>query len=86
MLYDLLNEQNTVCSQAGTSKLEEAHKVVDSLKKKAGEQTIILAQKQQEADESMAEITTTIQVQLQFQITELNHEIIDTLIINKIHY
>lgn len=36
--------------------------MVDSLKKKAAQQSQILAEKQREADESMAEITSTIQV------------------------
>lgn len=44
------------------SKLQEAREVVDSLKKKAAQQSQILAEKQREADESMAEITSTIQV------------------------
>ena len=50
------------CVQAGVSKLKEAREVVDSLKKKAAQQSQILAEKQREADESMAEITSTIQV------------------------
>jgi len=44
------------------SKLKEAREVVDNLKKKAAQQSQILAEKQREADESMAEITSTIQV------------------------
>ena len=48
--------------QAGVSKLKEAREVVDTLKKKAAQQSQILAEKQREADESMAEITSTIQV------------------------
>jgi len=44
------------------SKLKEAREVVDSLKKKAAQQSQILAEKQREADESMVEITSTIQV------------------------
>jgi len=53
--------QHVAC-QAGVSKLKEAREVVDSLKKKAAQQSQILAEKQREADESMAEITSTIQV------------------------
>jgi len=49
-------------SQAGVSKLKEAREVVDSLKKKAAQQSQVLAEKQREADESMSEITSTIQV------------------------
>ena len=44
------------------SKLKEAREVVDSLKKKAAQQSQVLAEKQREADESMTEITSTIQV------------------------
>jgi uncharacterized protein YaiL (DUF2058 family) len=49
-------------SQAGVSKLKEAREVVDTLKKKAADQSLILAEKQKEADESMTEISNTIQV------------------------
>lgn len=48
--------------QAGVLKLKEAREVVDSLKKKAAQQSQVLAEKQREADESMAAITSTIQV------------------------
>jgi len=48
--------------QAGVSKLKEAREVVDTLKKKAADQSLILADKQREADESMTEISNTIQV------------------------
>jgi len=58
-----------MCCQAGVSKLKEAREVVDSLKKKAAQQSQILAEKQREADESMAEITSTIQVNLSLIIT-----------------
>ena len=46
------------------SKLKEAREVVDTLKKKAADQSLILAEKQKEADESMTEISNTIQVAL----------------------
>ena len=52
-----------IFSQAGVSKLREAREVVDTLKKKAADQSLILADKQKEADESMTEISNTIQVQ-----------------------
>jgi len=42
--------------------LKEAREVVDTLKKKAADQSLILADKQREADESMTEISNTIQV------------------------
>ena len=47
-------------SQAGVGKLNEAKELVDNLKKKAGEQSKILADKQAEADESLSEITETM--------------------------
>lgn len=42
--------------------MKEAREVVDTLKKKAADQSLILADKQKEADESMTEISNTIQV------------------------
>ena len=42
-------------------KLNEAKELVDSLKAKAADQSQVLAQKQQEADQSLQEITTTMQ-------------------------
>jgi len=54
------------------SKLKEAREVVDSLKKKAAQQSQILAEKQREADESMAEITSTIQVQYHLYVDRIH--------------
>ena len=48
--------------QAGLSKLNEATALVDELKQKAAEQSILLAQKQAEADEALKEITVSMQV------------------------
>ena len=48
--------------QAGVAKLNEAKDLVDTLKKKAAEQSKILAEKQAEADKSLAEITETMKV------------------------
>ena len=48
--------------QAGVSKLNEARELVDNLNRKAGEQTKVLAEKQEEADQSLKEITFTMQV------------------------
>ncbi len=48
--------------QAGIAKLNEAKELVDNLKGKAGEQSIVLAEKQTEADQSLREITETMQV------------------------
>ncbi|KAK3100036.1 hypothetical protein FSP39_013759 [Pinctada imbricata] len=47
--------------QAGVSKLNEAKQLVDELKRKAGEQSILLAEKQGEADNALKEITISMQ-------------------------
>ena len=51
----------SVYLQAGVSKLNEAKELVDNLKRKAAEQSLVLAEKQTEADNSLKEITTTMQ-------------------------
>ena len=50
--------------QAGLSKLNEATTLVDELKRKAAEQSALLAQKQTEADEALKEITVSMQVRM----------------------
>ncbi|PIO40456.1 hypothetical protein AB205_0197530, partial [Aquarana catesbeiana] len=47
--------------QAGVSKLNEAKSLVDELKRKAGEQSLLLKSKQAEADSALQEITTSMQ-------------------------
>ncbi|XP_073518216.1 cytoplasmic dynein 2 heavy chain 1 isoform X2 [Phyllobates terribilis] len=47
--------------QAGVSKLNEAKSLVDELKRKAGEQSLLLQTKQAEADAALQEITTSMQ-------------------------
>ncbi|XP_069495113.1 cytoplasmic dynein 2 heavy chain 1 isoform X2 [Ambystoma mexicanum] len=47
--------------QAGVSKLNEAKALVDELKSKAGEQSILLKTKQAEADAALQEITVSMQ-------------------------
>ncbi|XP_041438616.1 cytoplasmic dynein 2 heavy chain 1 isoform X2 [Xenopus laevis] len=47
--------------QAGVSKLNEAKSLVDELKGKAGEQSLLLKTKQTEADSALQEITTSMQ-------------------------
>ncbi|KAM9321467.1 cytoplasmic dynein 2 heavy chain 1 [Gastrophryne carolinensis] len=47
--------------QAGVSKLNEAKSLVDELKRKAGEQSLLLKTKQAEADSALQEITTSMQ-------------------------
>ena len=44
------------------SKLDDAKVIVDELKRKAAEQSVILAEKQTEADAALVEITTSMQV------------------------
>ena len=44
------------------SKLNEAKGLVDSLKSKAAQQGKVLAEKQAEADQSLKDITSTMQV------------------------
>ncbi len=52
--------------QAGVTKLKEARELVDALKKKAAEQSILLAKKQEEADAALKEITQSMQVIVMF--------------------
>ncbi|XP_070553238.1 cytoplasmic dynein 2 heavy chain 1-like isoform X2 [Ptychodera flava] len=47
--------------QAGLSKLNEASSLVEELKGKAAQQSALLAQKQEEADTALREITTSMQ-------------------------
>lgn len=48
--------------QAGVAKLNEAKALVDELKRRAAEQSVLLKTKQQEADSALQEITTSMQV------------------------
>ena len=63
--------QDSICfhiwlykKKAGESKLTEAKNLVDDLKRKAGEQSVLLAEKQQEADAALKEITEAMQVRI----------------------
>uniref|UniRef100_A0A803YLT1 Cytoplasmic dynein 2 heavy chain 1 n=2 Tax=Meleagris gallopavo TaxID=9103 RepID=A0A803YLT1_MELGA len=56
---ELIKRQNHL--QAGVSKLNEAKALVDELNKKAGEQSILLKTKQDEADAALQEITISMQ-------------------------
>ncbi|KAK3801155.1 hypothetical protein RRG08_006872 [Elysia crispata] len=47
--------------QAGVSKLTDAKVLVDELKRKAADQSVLLAQKQEEADSALKEITVAMQ-------------------------
>ena len=55
----VLKQQNHV--QAGVTKLNEATTLVDELKGKAADQRALLAQKQEEADNALQEITVSMQ-------------------------
>ncbi|CAG5115632.1 unnamed protein product, partial [Candidula unifasciata] len=55
----ILEKQNHL--QTGVSKLNDAKLLVDDLKKKAGEQSVQLAEKQSEADAALREITMAMQ-------------------------
>ncbi|XP_075274100.1 cytoplasmic dynein 2 heavy chain 1 isoform X3 [Opisthocomus hoazin] len=56
---ELIKRQNHL--QAGVSKLNEAKALVDELNRKAGEQSILLKTKQDEADAALQEITMSMQ-------------------------
>ncbi|KAF2973673.1 hypothetical protein EK904_004515 [Melospiza melodia maxima] len=56
---ELIKRQNHL--QAGVSKLNEAKALVDELNRKAGEQSILLKTKQDEADAALQEITISMQ-------------------------
>ncbi|XP_053561557.1 cytoplasmic dynein 2 heavy chain 1 [Bombina bombina] len=56
---ELTKRQNHL--QAGVSKLNEAKSLVDELKRKAGEQSLLLKTKQTEADSALQEITFSMQ-------------------------
>lgn len=56
---------NILLMQAGVSKLNEAKALVDELNRKAGEQSVLLKIKQDEADAALQEITVSMQVSLE---------------------
>ncbi|XP_019385809.1 PREDICTED: cytoplasmic dynein 2 heavy chain 1 [Crocodylus porosus] len=56
---ELIKRQNHL--QAGVSKLNEAKALVDELNRKAGEQSVLLKTKQDEADAALQEITVSMQ-------------------------
>ena len=63
----------TCFCQAGVSKLNEAKQLVDELKRKAGEQSLLLAEKQSEADQALSHITESMQVgdrRVQFRVCD----------------
>lgn len=62
--------------QAGVSKLNEAKALVDELNRKAGEQSVLLKTKQDEADAALQEITVSMQVMFRVNI---KMQIIDPL-------
>ena len=52
----------SVSTQAGVSKLNEAKALVAELNSKAAEQSVMLAEKQKEADEALKKIQTSMEV------------------------
>ena len=58
--------------QAGVAKLNEAKALVDELKRKAAEQSTLLKTKQQEADSALHEITSSMQVCMEWFVACLN--------------
>lgn len=48
---------------------------MDELKRKAGEQSVLLAEKQAEADTALREITISMQVHTVFSLTHLNNTV-----------
>lgn len=48
---------------------------MDELKRKAGEQSVLLAEKQAEADTALREITISMQVHTVFSLTHVNNTV-----------
>lgn len=65
---------NILLIQAGVSKLNEAKALVDELNRKAGEQSVLLKTKQDEADAALQEITVSMQVMFREQRHASNRE------------
>ncbi|KAJ7398962.1 hypothetical protein BTVI_119896 [Pitangus sulphuratus] len=78
LLYDSDDQEKTGKThkevkkkQSGVSKLNEAKALVDELNRKAGEQSILLKTKQDEADSALQEITVSMQVNASEQKAEM---------------
>ncbi|KAF5921105.1 hypothetical protein HPG69_018505 [Diceros bicornis minor] len=77
---ELLKRQSHL--QAGVSKLNEAKALVDELNRKAGEQSVLLKTKQDEADAALQEITVSMQdaSEQKTELERLKHKIAEEAI------
>ncbi|KAJ8798091.1 hypothetical protein J1605_001582 [Eschrichtius robustus] len=77
---ELLKRQSHL--QAGVSKLNEAKALVDELNRKAGEQSVLLKTKQDEADSALQEITVSMQdaSEQKTELERLKHRIAEEVI------
>eukprot|EP00073_Rattus_norvegicus_P049160 XP_017451443.1 PREDICTED: cytoplasmic dynein 2 heavy chain 1-like isoform X1 [Rattus norvegicus] len=77
---ELLKRQSHL--QAGVSKLNEAKALVDELNRKAGEQSILLRIKQDEADSALQEITVSMQdaSEQKTELERLKHRIAEEVV------
>uniref|UniRef100_A0A8C5YQN7 Cytoplasmic dynein 2 heavy chain 1 n=1 Tax=Marmota marmota marmota TaxID=9994 RepID=A0A8C5YQN7_MARMA len=77
---ELLKRQSHL--QAGVSKLNEAKALVDELNRRAGEQSILLKTKQDEADAALQEITVSMQdaSEQKTELERLKHRIAEEVV------
>ncbi|XP_038236236.1 cytoplasmic dynein 2 heavy chain 1 isoform X1 [Dermochelys coriacea] len=77
---ELLKRQSHL--QAGVSKLNEAKALVDELNRKAGEQSILLKTKQDEADAALQEITVSMQdaSEQKTEMEKIKHKIAEEVV------
>ncbi|XP_058542508.1 cytoplasmic dynein 2 heavy chain 1 isoform X7 [Neofelis nebulosa] len=77
---ELLKRQSHL--QAGVSKLNEAKALVDELNRKAGEQSVLLKMKQDEADAALQEITVSMQdaSEQKTELERLKHKIAEEVV------
>jgi len=69
-------------TQAGVSKLNEAKALVDELNRRAGEQSVLLKTKQDEADAALQEITVSMQdaSEQKTELERLKHKIAEEVV------
>ncbi|XP_008581746.1 PREDICTED: cytoplasmic dynein 2 heavy chain 1-like, partial [Galeopterus variegatus] len=77
---ELLKRQSHL--QAGVSKLNEAKALVDELNRRAGEQSVLLKTKQEEADAALQEITVSMQdaSEQKTELERLKHKIAEEVV------
>ncbi|XP_077915202.1 cytoplasmic dynein 2 heavy chain 1 isoform X5 [Halichoerus grypus] len=77
---ELLKRQSHL--QAGVSKLNEAKALVDELNRRAGEQSVLLKTKQDEADAALQEITVSMQdaSEQKTELERLKHKIAEEVV------